>query len=616
MRFFARVLAMSLLCAGLASADPLGSALTYQGQLDNNGAPANGNFDLRFALYSSATGGSAIDSLELDAQAVSGGLVNASLDFTDVPYDGQALWIEVSVRVAGGGSCTTLAPRQPISAAPYALYAASGNPGPQGPQGPTGPQGPQGDTGAQGPAGPQGDPGPQGPPGVVALPFSGTASSTSSAFSISNSGGGPSVTANGGGGDGVQGITSNGGNSGVYGNNTGGGKGVFGSSASGQGVVGQSTSGTGIAGQSSSGSGVRGSTSGTSGQSGAAGVWGDTSNFYGVWGTSVSGDGVHGTSSSATGVAGNTVTGWGVYGHSTTSDGVHGDTAGNNFSGVAGFDTSGYGVFGSGGTAGVFGNAPMDEGASDGSRGIGVLGIGSGSDSSGTNAGPGVKGLTGALFGTYGGDPGVWAVGQGSGLFYSALALYAQGNFAATGSKNFVEPHPTDPSKEIRYASLEGREVGTYFRGTAHLVGGRATIDIPDDFRMVTADDGLTVQLTSIGQPANLYCVTRSLAGIEVAGSSDVEFDYQVNGLRKAFADFQPVGPNTEFIPETASDPLFTRGLPEESVGRLKANGTLNADGSVNAATAHRLGWDARPGWNRPSSYERAKAAMAAEAAH
>ena len=78
------------------------------------------------------------------------------------------------------------------------------------------------------------------------------------------------------------------------------------------------------------------------------------------------------------------------------------------------------------------------------------------------------------------------------------------------------------------------------------------------------------MQLTSIGQPAQVYCVTRSLDRIEVAGSADVEFDYQVNGVRKAFVDFQPVGSNVNFVPETASDPLFTRALPEESVRRLK----------------------------------------------
>lgn len=614
MRLLSKLLATSLLGAGLAAADPLGSAFTYQGQLDNNGAPANGDFDFEFALYSSASGGTAIDTIELDDQAVSAGLVNASLDFTDVPYDGQALWIEVGVRATGDGSFTALSPRQAISAAPYALYAASGNPGPQGPAGPTGPQGPQGNPGPQGPQGdpgaqgPQGDPGPQGAPGFVTLPYNGTASSSSSALGVANTGSGAAITATGSNGDGLQGITSSGANSGLYATNTGGGKGVFGVSNAGQGVVGASTSGNGVMGQSSTGSGVRGTTSGTSGQSGAAGVWGDTNSYYGVWGTSVSGDGVHGTSSSATGIAGNSISGWGSYGHSVTNDGVHGDTPANNFSGVAGFNTGsgGYGVFGSGGIAGVFGVSPNDLGSSDGSTGIGVLGIGAPSDTSGTYAGAGVKGLSGALVGTYGGEAGVWGVGVGTGEFVSALAIYAQGSFAAAGEKNFVEPHPTDPSKEIRYASLEGREVGTYFRGTAYLVNGQATIDIPDDFRTVTAEDGLTVQLTPIGQPANLFCVTRSLDGIQVRGSSDVEFDYQVNGVRKAFADFEPVGPNTEFVPETASDPLFTRGLPEESVRRLKANGTLNADGSVNAGTAHRLGWDTRPHWNGPSSYERA----------
>ncbi len=597
MRFLSKLLAMVLLSAGLASADPLSSAFTYQGQLDDNGTPANGNFDFEFALYSTASGGTAIDTINLDDQAVNAGLINAPLDFTDVPYDGQALWIEVSVRAAGGGGFTVLSPRQAINAAPYALFAASGNPGPQGPAGPTGPQGPAGPDGAQGPAGPAGPQGPPGPP--ISLPFAQTINNASPAFAVTNSG------------DGLNGTTSSGGNSGVYGHNTGGGKGVFGASASGHGVEGGSTSGDGVAGTSSSGSGIYGTTAGTSGQSGAAGVWGDSHDFYGVWGTSVGSDGVHGTSSSATGIVGNSISGWGSYGHSVTSDGVHGDTSGNNFSGVAGFNTGngGYGVFGSGGIAGVFGTSGTDLGNSDGSTGIGVLGIGATSSVNDGTAGTGVKGLSGGLANGFSAGPGILGIGVGNGTFPVAMAIYAQGTIGATGAKNFVEPHPTDPGKEIRYASLEGREVGTYFRGTAHLVNGHATIAIPDDFRIVTGANGLTVQLTSIGAQANLYCVTRSLDDIEVAGSFDVEFDYQVNGVRKAFVDFQSVGPNVDFVPETASDPLFTRGLPEESVRRLKENGILNADGSVNAATAHRLGWDKRPNWSQPSSYERAMSA-------
>ena len=33
-----------------AAAEPVGTAFTYQGRLDHNGAPANGAFDLKFEL--------------------------------------------------------------------------------------------------------------------------------------------------------------------------------------------------------------------------------------------------------------------------------------------------------------------------------------------------------------------------------------------------------------------------------------------------------------------------------------------------------------------------------------------------------------------------------------
>ena len=141
MRPLCAMLAACIFIAGSALASPLGSNFTYQGQLKDNGAPANANYDLQFALFLSSTGGSAVDTLTLTSQAISDGLINASLDFTDAPYNGQALFIEVSVRPAVGGSYTTLAPRQAITATPYALFALSGNPGPPGPQGPPGPVG-------------------------------------------------------------------------------------------------------------------------------------------------------------------------------------------------------------------------------------------------------------------------------------------------------------------------------------------------------------------------------------------------------------------------------------------------------------------------------------------
>ena len=336
MRKLSRILACLLTANTPAISASLGSAFTYQGNLTSNGAAANGNFDFQFALFTSETGGTAIDTISLADQTVTGGLINESLDFTDVPFNGQALWIEVHIRAAGGGTYTTLTPRQPLTATPYALFALAGNSGPQGAAGPKGATGPQGATGPAGATGSQGSPGPQGPAGTVTLPFAQTISTGTAGLAVTNAG------------DGLNGFTSGAYNSGVYGKNTGGGKGIFGVSDTGQGVVGASTSGSGLTGTSSTGNGVYGSTKGVSGQAGAAGVWGDSHDYYGVWGTSVAGDGVHGTSSTSSGVFGISG-GAGVWGESTAYDAVHGHTSNpsGNTSGVAGFgDGNNNGTFG------------------------------------------------------------------------------------------------------------------------------------------------------------------------------------------------------------------------------------------------------------------------------
>ena len=404
MRHLSRVLACLLAASTPALATSLGSAFTYQGNLDFNGSPASGNFDFQFALYTAATGSTALDTITLTDQAVTGGLINASLDFTEIPFNGQALWIEVRVRPAGSGTYTTLTPRQPLTATPYALFALTGNQGPQGPQGIQGPAGSQGPAGATGAQGTQGPAGPQGPQGPV-LPFNGSIANASPAFQATNSGGGPGVWGESTAGDGLHGHTSaasgksgvaglgDGGNNGVYGS-SGSGNGIFGTSLSGNGIYGEthgaSTSGlqgvgfsnaTGVSGSSTAGSGVYGATKGVSGQSGAAGVWGNTHDYFGVWGTSVAGDGVHGNSSSSSGVYGLSASGAGVWGESTGYDAVHGHTSNpnGNTSGVAGFgdganngtfgiSTSGNGVagFSSGGT-GVYGHSASGYGmATDG----------------------------------------------------------------------------------------------------------------------------------------------------------------------------------------------------------------------------------------------------------
>jgi len=579
MRSVACVLAASWWFAGTAFADPVGMAITYQGQLTDAGSPAGGAYDFQFALFTSASGGSAVDTVVADDLAVSAGLVNASLDFTDAPYDGQALWVEIQVRTgASTGSYTTLTPRQPLNAAPYALYALSGNPGPPGP---TGPQGPTGLTGPAGPPGPEGDEGPQGPPGVVALPYSGADASTFSMTINNTSPGGTALfgtaTATTGGGYGVKGFADNLDGAGVVGVNS-----------LGTGVRGESTGSPGVTGVSTNSRGVFGFTA-----DGIAGVYGQSTNGTGVMAISAAREGLYGrTSSSAyAGVAGVNTNGTGVSGRSTSGSGVVGDSGSG--SGTVGLSTTGYGVLGftyidNPGIAGVYGFAESARGV----QAISTNYDGLYAETASTTYAA-VEGRN-----TASNLPAYGVIGRCGG---NCWAVYANGGLGASGVKSFVEPHPADATKEIRYASLEGREAGTYFRGSGRLVGGRATIDVPADFEMVTSEEGLTVQLTPIGQPATLYLITTNLRQIEVAGNADVAFNYHVNGVRKAFTDFAPIHDNVTFVPRSAAEAKdLAATLPAESVRRLIANGTLNADHSVNAETAHRLGWDRRAGWNSP----------------
>jgi len=102
---------------------PIGTAFTYQGYINDNGSPANGNYNLRFELYDSASGGSQVGStVTKNTVAVSDGYFTVELDFGDV-FDGTALWLAIEVQGPGDPGYTALSPRQALNATPFALYA-------------------------------------------------------------------------------------------------------------------------------------------------------------------------------------------------------------------------------------------------------------------------------------------------------------------------------------------------------------------------------------------------------------------------------------------------------------------------------------------------------------
>src|SRR5207248_10026477 len=109
------------------------------------------------------TGGTQIGTtVELSFGKLPGGRFAAKLDFGRAAFNGEARWLEISVRTPAGsdphpGTYHTLTPRQLRAATPYALSSLNG--------GPPGPAGPPRCTGAPGGLGP---PGPQGPRGARA----------------------------------------------------------------------------------------------------------------------------------------------------------------------------------------------------------------------------------------------------------------------------------------------------------------------------------------------------------------------------------------------------------------------------------------------------------------
>ena len=275
----------------------------------------------------------------------------------------------------------------------------------------------------------------------------------------------------------------------------------------------------------------------------------------GVWGRSASSsDEARGVYGEALATAGRI---YGVYGYEASSE--------DNSAGVRGIDYSGSPSGSSFAPAGVRGESKSD---------VGVLGVSQ------------TLGVGGVLLDTAGGELSAGFLG-----FTSDTGVYYLNGLAGTGTKSFVEPHPTDPSKAIRYVCLEGPEAGTYFRGTDQTNHGTAVIQVPESFRLVSDAEGLTVQLTPVGAAATMYVVSQDLNQIVVRSSRDVKFHYMVNGVRKAYPHWDAIQENERFfVPGSASDKLPVY-LSEEERGRLIRNGTYNADGTVNMETAERVGW-------------------------
>lgn len=105
----------------IAQADPQLPDFVYQGRLEQGGAPANGNFDLSFALFDAPTAGNPVGSVIQQADfPVTDGLFSVSLAFPGA-FTGTQLYLQVSVEG------TPMLPRHAVATAPVSQFTLSGS---------------------------------------------------------------------------------------------------------------------------------------------------------------------------------------------------------------------------------------------------------------------------------------------------------------------------------------------------------------------------------------------------------------------------------------------------------------------------------------------------------
>ncbi|MGD2110187.1 MAG: hypothetical protein PVI86_12455 [Phycisphaerae bacterium] len=121
------VVLVSLGLASVAFAGTLqGTAFSYQGQLKQDGFVLNGLVDLEFSLHPDPVAPEQLGTdYRINAVEVVKGLFHVDVDFGAEAFAGADRWLEVRVRTphdpADVVPFVTLDPRQPVTAAPYAL---------------------------------------------------------------------------------------------------------------------------------------------------------------------------------------------------------------------------------------------------------------------------------------------------------------------------------------------------------------------------------------------------------------------------------------------------------------------------------------------------------------
>jgi hypothetical protein len=109
--------------AGIQS--PLGTAFTYQGQLQNASGPITANCDFQFSLWNAPSIGAQIGTTQTKTGVAltDGRFTIPDLDFGVGVFNGDARWLQIAVQCPGDTDYTTMNQRQALTPVPYAQFA-------------------------------------------------------------------------------------------------------------------------------------------------------------------------------------------------------------------------------------------------------------------------------------------------------------------------------------------------------------------------------------------------------------------------------------------------------------------------------------------------------------
>ncbi len=124
----AAIIAASSIAATTAHAQFIRDSFTYQGTLNDNGAPANGLYDITFLIYDDEVGGAPVPNgtVTVNNVQVTDGLFSTEIEFAAfglIFNTNTSLYLELRISESGQTGTTILEPRQKLTPTTLANYA-------------------------------------------------------------------------------------------------------------------------------------------------------------------------------------------------------------------------------------------------------------------------------------------------------------------------------------------------------------------------------------------------------------------------------------------------------------------------------------------------------------